>query len=188
MKRRTLTPEENRLWDKVARNTKPIAGRTSPEGMLKPPVRKPATATRFGAKLPTIDANRVLTTKAPLAGKDPFCAGDPAMDRRTARGRTPVDASLDLHGHNQVSARSTLLKFLIEARRRHYRCVLVVTGKGGSSRHGRRGQGVLRSAVRRWLADEQFRPLIVRAAKAHPRHGGDGAIYLFLKSANSVYR
>ena len=34
-----------------------------------------------------------------------------------------------------------------------------------------------------WIADPDLRPFIAGYATAHPKHGGSGAVYLFLRSA-----
>ncbi len=53
---------------------------------------------------------------------------------------------------------------------------VVITGKG------RLGTGVLRSRLFDWIADPDLRPFIAGYASAHPKHGGSGAVYLFLRS------
>ena len=47
---------------------------------------------------------------------------------------------------------------------------------------GRLGTGVLRSRLFDWIADPDLRPFIAGYASAHPKHGGSGAVYLFLRS------
>jgi DNA-nicking Smr family endonuclease len=44
------------------------------------------------------------------------------------------------------------------------------------------GAGVLRSRLFDWIADPELRPMIAGYARAHQRHGGEGAVYLFLKA------
>ena len=56
--------------------------------------------------------------------------------------------------------------------------MLVITGKG------RLGVGILRARLFDWIADPSLRPFIAGYAQAHPRHGGAGATYIFLRSAN----
>lgn len=114
-----------------------------------------------------------------------FQKGDPNLEKAARRGRREIDATFDLHGHTQATARNALLGFLAEARLRGYRCVLVITGKGPPSAaqaHGApRQRGVLRDRMFDWMRDPDFRVHISRAAQAHQRHGGRGAFYLFLK-------
>lgn len=83
---------------------------------------------------------------------------------------------LDLHGHTQDRAQAALQRFLLDAQARGERVVLVITGKG---RDG--GGGVLKRRLPEWLGARQIRPIVAGRAEAHARHGGAGAVYVFLK-------
>lgn len=180
MKKRNLTPEERSLWRRATRDVAP----------MKAPDILAENATRFLKQKPS-SARSPVGIPAPKksAGAkslpDPFRGGDPRADRDVRRGRTPIDAVIDLHGHTQVTARKTLLAFLINARLADKRCVLVITGKGASpsplSNPASIGRGVLRARLGDWLKEEAFRELVVRASPAHQKHGGGGAFYVFLK-------
>lgn len=106
-----------------------------------------------------------------------------ALDRRTSqrlrRGRFTIDASFDLHGHDQSSAHRALLGFLTHARSHGARHVLVVTGRGGPE------GGVLRRAVPRWLDEPAFARHVVGHGEAGPRHGGAGALYVVLRRSGA---
>ncbi|NOX93888.1 MAG: hypothetical protein GXP04_01985 [Alphaproteobacteria bacterium] len=199
MKRRGVTPEEKALWRKATRDVAPL--RQAPMGSLLddqlPGLKKPVKKIRPTGSGDTLPASRVLMG---VREGDPFRAGDPRMDRHVRRGRLPIDAVLDLHGHTQLSARTTLLAFLTTMQAQGRRCVLVITGKGGPasndhdtnehpsfSGHGL-GRGVLRARMGDWLTEAVFRALITRASPAHPRHGGAGAFYVFLKPPRRLKR
>lgn len=93
----------------------------------------------------------------------------------------------------QQQAHTKLVSFV----RREYdngsRCLLVITGKGLDTRaetaSGARGfvmperskAGVLRTLVPFWLEQAETRPLVVGVQAAHRRHGGGGALYVYLK-------
>ena len=184
MKRRGVTPEEKALWRKATRDVAPL--RQAPMdpslgGQLSGP-KKPVKIARAAASGDTLSVSRALLG-APES--DPFRAGDPRIDRHVRRGRLPIDAVLDLHGHTQLSARTTLLAFLTTTHAQGRRCVLVITGKGGpgAKEYGGAGlgRGVLRARMSDWLKEAVFRALITRASPAHPKHGGTGAFYVFLK-------
>lgn len=91
------------------------------------------------------------------------------------RGKVEIGATLDLHGHDQDSARLALTRFLRAAQKRGERTVIVVTGVGRS------GIGVLRRRLPDWLGERDIRPLVSGFAQAHRSHGGAGAYYIFLK-------
>ena len=85
--------------------------------------------------------------------------------RMESRGRTRPDVLL-FRKH-----------FLLRQAALQARCVLVITGKG------RLGTGILRTRLFDWIGDPNLRPFIAGYAQAHPRHGGAGATYIFLRSA-----
>ena len=114
------------------------------------------------------------------------------LDGRTAerlrRGQLDPDARLDLHGMTEAVAHRTLLTFLKSAHRQGARLVLVVTGKGARSadaafdlEFGGRTRGVLNAMTPRWLAEPEFAPFVVEVRAAHRRHGGSGALYVYLR-------
>jgi len=61
----------------------------------------------------------------------------------------------------------------------------VVTGKGNPKNEGAdwmaRSHGVLKEMVPRWLHEPAFAPLIAGTQTAHVRHGGGGALYVYLR-------
>jgi DNA-nicking Smr family endonuclease len=59
--------------------------------------------------------------------------------------------------------------------------VLVVTGKGGGGTGAPRGEGVLRRDAPRWLGVPPMAQLVVGVFEAHVRHGGAGALYVYLR-------
>ncbi len=93
------------------------------------------------------------------------------------RGRLPVEATLDLHGHTQDEAHAALGAFLAAAEARALRCVLVITGKGLTKVTG----GVLRNQVPRWLNEPANRARILAFDYAQPKHGGLGALYVLMR-------
>ena len=176
MTRRRISPGEEALWRRAVRNVTPLE--RIPAG--PEPLRRAGLSTGLPAQKTAPIASRVHETAKPQR-QDPFSAGDPKVDRLVQRGRKTIDATFDLHGHTQVTARAALYGFLLEARARGHGCVLIITGKGASSGHA--GRGVLRARFKDWLSEDAFRQHVVRAAAAHPRHGGGGAFYVFLKTA-----
>lgn len=114
---------------------------------------------------------------------------DGRTDERLRRGLLEPDAKLDLHGLTESAAHRTLLLFLKGAQQRRHKLVLVVTGKGKKMDADapfdmelqERSRGVLRAAVPRWLSEPEFAGLIAGRRTAHRRHGGDGALYIYLR-------
>jgi len=184
MSRRKLSPGEHDLWRRTVRDVAPLRRPNVDKTGL--PTR-PAGGSAGIAPLPHRPSAAPAQRRAQSTAPDVFSAGDPRFDRHASRGRLPIDATFDLHGHNQASARAALYGFLLEARQRGHRCVLVITGKGAREIAGRKTGGVLQAKLRDWLMEDAFRQHIVRASAAHPRHGGSGAVYLFLKTTGGKF-
>ncbi|MBI2241829.1 MAG: Smr/MutS family protein [Magnetospirillum gryphiswaldense] len=177
-RRRTVTPEDARIWRAVVQDVAPLPGKDvlseeeieATEPAAEPPVRPveplfrpdPAPPPRPARPLPDL---RVGVT--------------PGLDRRSAdrmkKGEMAIDAALDLHGMTQDAAHGALLSFVARAHDAGRRCLLVITGKG------KQGPGVLRSQVPRWLNQSPLRERILGFSQARPQHGGDGAFYVLVK-------
>lgn len=165
---RRLSSEERRLWSRVARTVRPVDGR---------PIEVVDNPPHAGAKNPPASSGSKTPPSMPRAGaRRPNPPEDLSGQRRIRRGQSGIDARLDLHGHTQDSARRELVRFILREHAAGSRSVLVITGKG------RMGAGVLRARFFDWIDDPDLRPMIAGYARAHPRHGGDGAVYLFLKA------
>jgi DNA-nicking Smr family endonuclease len=111
----------------------------------------------------------------PLPPLDRFAGLDRSSAERLKRGRYPVEARLDLHGHTQDEAHAALGRFIRVSRAQGRRCILVITG------HGRLSGGILKSAVPRWLNEQGFRHDLLAVTPAQPRDGGSAALYLLLR-------
>ena len=95
--------------------------------------------------------------------------------RELRRGRG-VEAELDLHGMIVPDARRLLAEFLVEARDRGLRRVLIIHGKGTRSESG---EGVLKGSVASWLAQWED---VLAFNEAPPAKGGSGAVVVLLRT------
>jgi len=177
---RRLTPEEQLLWGKVVQTERPIKGRVRPvlasdvkaEGGPAPVRKAPSVA-----PLPTERQQPVRTVRRPADYLDG------SWEKRIARGALVPDMSIDLHGHSLDSAHRHLETALAAAAGRGARVLLVVTGKArsGPKAPGERSRGAIRAEIGHWLATSAHADAIASVRTAHPRHGGNGAIYLILR-------
>lgn len=165
MKRRETTEEERALFRAV------VAGKIV---LTKPSKSKPPMAVKRAAAHqqngPTgIDGNTAS---------------------RLARGTRRPEAKLDLHGLNERDAHHALTSFVLAASGRGVRLALVVTGKGARKSDPyapfdmeltMRARGVLREMAPRWLREPPLAQLIADIRPAHVRHGGAGALYVYLR-------
>src|SRR5580704_796384 len=126
----------------------------------------------------------------PVAKAPALVALGRRLKQRVARGRDPIDARIDLHGHTQKQAHTALLRFLQRAQADGARTALVVTGKGTA--RGGRGtgseRGVLKRQVPMWLSLPEFRSFVVGFEDAHVGHGGEGALYVRLRRPSATER
>ena len=110
--------------------------------------------------------------------------------RRIRSGRIEIEARLDLHGMHQDEAHRSLRSFLSGCQGRGLRWGLVITGKGRPAvsrdhmpHYVNEERGGLRRCVPRWLADTDLRPIIVSYTTAALHHGGEGALYIQLRTS-----
>lgn len=174
MNHRRLTPDEARAWARVARTVKPIGPKTEEIDAFIDALEHGEPVLRHGkAKPPPAPPEK----PAPKAAKSPAPPQNRANEKRVRRGKLELAGRFDLHGHTQISADAALPEFLARKQAEGARCVLVITGKGKG------GEGVLRRNFLRWLEMPAARALVSGYSEAHPRHGGSGAWYVFLRAS-----
>jgi DNA-nicking Smr family endonuclease len=111
---------------------------------------------------------------------------DGNTSEKLKRGQLAPGARIDLHGLTEDRAHQTLLSFLRRAQVDGVKLVLVITGKGNPKDEDgaawtMRRHGILKEMVPRWLNERIFAALIAGSGPAHRRHGGDGALYVYLR-------
>ncbi|WP_420960532.1 Smr/MutS family protein [Brucella sp. IR073] len=181
-----LRLEDRILWETVARTTRPLKPRAPRLPKLpddfdlweaeiggREPVPPPQTEQAPPALLP------VSKPKQPPRESYPLHPLDRTTHRKIAKGRLDIEARIDLHGLTQSEAHGLLYGFLLDARARGLRHVLVITGKGSSSG----SEGILRQAVPHWFSTPAFRILVSAYEDAARKHGGHGALYVRLRRA-----
>ena len=162
-RKRAVTEEERKLFAETFRETIPLAP-------VKLALAEPKTKSKTKSGKPSgVDGNTA---------------------ERLRKGELKPQASLDLHGMTENVAHRALATFLRGAAARGLRLVIVVTGKGAPEstayepfdleRQTSR-RGVLRTMTPRWLREPDLAPFIAEIRTAHRSHGGDGALYVYLR-------
>lgn len=188
---RSLTDDERRLWRAVTKDATPLSRARKPASE-EAPAPLPVEPVTLAPPIPRTPPPVPPSPPGTPSGPPPLTGLDRRTSQRLARGQMEVEATLDLHGRTRERAHGVLLDFLSRGRARGLRCVLVITGKGASpyARHTLHGaefyevperQGVLRSALPRWLNEAEFRTHVSGFQPAHPKHGGGGAFYIWLR-------
>lgn len=173
------------LWQRVMDTVKPLHPVKVPFHVT--PVAEDAAPARAGtvsAKAQNLagPAKRRIETQ-PKTAVQPVEGGlDSHWDRRFNKGAVIPDISIDLHGHGLAGAHARLDQMLDQAIRQKLRVALLVTGKARAhDRASGQGRGAIAAVVRDWLASSRHAAHIAAVRQAHPRHGGDGALYIVLK-------
>lgn len=187
-RRRSLSPEEKELWQAVARTATPMHA-APPDPALPaaetpaPPPRPPLPQFRVGERARVLPGHDLVP---PLA--DRLAAAPLRMDAkafgRMSRGRIAPEARIDLHGMTIAEAHPELIRFVLNAQAQGMRLILVITGKGKPGPDDGpipRRPGVLRHQVPHWLRQVPLAPAVLQMAEAHQRHGGAGALYVYLR-------
>ena len=178
-RRRGLSEEDRELWDLVAKQVKPLrkhrAVKVHSAARIEPspaaPALRPASSSRPVAIAPTPRVTKpAIPPLAPLGKRE---------RTKLSRGRSEIEARLDLHGMTQMRAHRALTGFLHRAHHDGLTFVLVITGKGRSGGES----GVLRRQVPEWLSLPEFRAFVVGFEEAGIGHGGEGALYVRIRRA-----
>jgi DNA-nicking Smr family endonuclease len=182
---RRLSPEEQALWKALAKTVRPLR-RTRPKPVVlteepTPKAETPPTPRVRGRIPPTRKPDPPAVQRpAPV----PVPVLDSSWEKKIRGGHLVPDLSVDLHGLNLTAAHLRLDRLLGEAVMSDARVLLVVTGKPRSHRPlpGESGKrGAIRAEIGDWLARSPYAGRIASVRSAHPRHGGEGALYLILR-------
>ncbi|HEV2264226.1 MAG TPA: Smr/MutS family protein [Stellaceae bacterium] len=169
---RRLKDEDRSIWRAAMRGVRPL------RAARKPPEDSPSSAPEPPSPAAPSPVNFDWRRDDAKNGAAPG-----AIDRRTLtrikRGELAIDARLDLHGLTQEAAHRALVRFIATSAADGARLALVITGKGRS------GEGVLRTAVPRWLAEPAMRARILAVTPAPPQLGGSGAFCVMLRRARA---
>ncbi len=180
---RKLGSDEQKLWGRVIDTVRPLH-----------PVRMAATPKSIPAKSNTKPSILVKTklikhaanssAKLPIKPSRPktMTSLDGSWDKRIDRGAIVPDISVDLHGSALSGAYARLDGALEMAIAQRLKVVLLVTGKiRAHDRASGSGRGAIAAVVRDWIAASRHASHISAIRAAHPRHGGEGALYIVLK-------
>ena len=186
---RKLRLEERELWEKVAKTATPMRSAdllsthrlVLPKSLEAPSALTPPKITDFkiGAKSQPKQATAYIDPVSKLHLKM-----DAKAYGKLTRGKLNPEARLDLHGMTISEAYPVLQNFILRSAQLQRRLVLVITGKGKPKSD--RGliperHGVLRHNVPLWLRQAPLVNVILETTLAHQRHGGGGALYIYLR-------
>lgn len=186
-RKRKLREEERALWDQVARTAVPLNAAVSrPRVLAMPdPAQKADMEKMAIGSVPHFEVgskSKPQTRIPPSEAKKP-----PTMDakafRKMSKGKLSPEGRIDLHGMTVDQAHPELINFILRSHAKGRRLVLVITGKGQRSDAMPipYQRGILRRQVPHWLRQNPVAPLILEVTQASLKHGGEGALYVYLK-------
>ena len=182
---RQLNPDEADLWARVMATVKPLrAVAPAAKPSTVPAPAAPAKATKPSKALARALGPAPMPAPRPIAPPAPPRQNtlDGGWDKRLLRGIVSPDSAIDLHGHSLSSAYGLLDDGLARAIARGDRVLLLVTGKPPRPESERpHARGAIRAAIADWLAASRHADAIAAVRGAHPRHGGQGALYIVLR-------
>ena len=127
--------------------------------------------------------------KAKLANLLSNRSVDKRVSSKMKAGKMGPEGTLDLHGYRLTQAKLALRGFLFSAYESRKRLVLIITGKGKPKDDRDLNldyRGVLRNEVPVWLEEAPLAGLILSVKTANPKHGGGGALYVYLRKNKST--
>ena len=193
-RRRSLHPEEEELWQSVARSARPMHKpgsiflrkiKPETEPAVRPAVAAPppVPSFRIGEKARVTRLHDLSPSLSDSLQAAPLQMDAKAFGRMT-RGKLAPESRIDLHGLTLSEAHPELIRFILNAQGQGLRLVLVITGKGKrGTDHGPIPQrmGALRHQVPQWLRLPSLGQAVLQVAEAHLKHGGSGAYYVYLR-------
>lgn len=180
MAHRRLNPEEQALWLQLTRGVRPFRTRVraAPDPMPNDAPPAAPAPKRIKGRVP---APAAPPAPPPTPRRAPVAMLDRSWEKRIRSGQLRPDHSVDLHGHNLGGAHAALEAALRQAVTQGQRVLLVVTGKPRGVRAEAGGRGAIRAEIGDWLERSPLADRIASIRVAHPRHGGDGALYVILR-------
>ncbi|MBM3610468.1 MAG: hypothetical protein FJX18_02945 [Alphaproteobacteria bacterium] len=182
MGRRFLTEDEKKLWEEVNKTITPL----KTDKKILPPSETKAKREKVFLSASGAPTNQIFNSPGPLTSpKEDLIALDRKTKRKIRSSALKIEGRLDLHGLTQNQAYDRLVRFMTVAVQKRYKLILVITGKGVSKKENSSTDepyGVLRKNVPFWLSNKQIFPFVQSVSVANIQDGGEGALYVFLKT------
>lgn len=169
--------KDDAVWELVTKDVTPI--KRSQTSSKKKPVKTEKTK------------KQEKNTPAPVAPPPSPVPKSKELDKRSLqrlqKGQMQIEGRLDLHGHNQDSARRVFTAFIQQAYMAQKRCLLVITGHGKRQKQNEEEgiwavkSGILRQRVQEWSGEGALSDIILKIIPAQPKDGGEGAFYVYLR-------
>ncbi len=187
-KPRNLRPEERALWEKAIEKTVRMGPEKARAAEVRMPTKTlPNTPKHFPVPHFRIGEKSRLPAQ-PHKVETPAVAMDFKAYKKMKGGKLAPEARIDLHGLTLAQAQPRLTRFIQDNAAKGRRLVLVITGKGRTGKDDGpipTRPGALRHQVPHWLHSMPLKPFVLQITEANRKHGGQGAIYVYLRRSRS---
>ena len=110
------------------------------------------------------------------------------INKDLKKGRIKIDRRLDLHGYSILDAYEKFKDEVIKLYNKNKRCMLIITGKGvhlkrteNTKENPKLFHGKIKKSIIDWIKEDQFKNYILTYQDAGFDHGGDGALFVYLR-------
>ncbi len=166
-----LSPDEQKTWTAFVQNVKPLPKAKKTIIPNEPP--------KLGPPVEIIP--KIFDDIFPSKPRILEHQIDNSLRKALVRGHQTITARLDLHGFKQDQAYTALRNFIFRAYLEQNRIILVITGKGSSPEALAAPRGILKRMVPEWLRSSDISPLVIGFEDAALKHGGSGALYVWIR-------
>ncbi len=135
-----------------------------------------------------IEKKTAQTTEQKKTNNSEYNISFGEINKDLKRGRIKIDRRVDLHGYSLLEAHEIFKKEIIKTYNNNKRCLLIITGKGlhikkniEEENEPRLFYGKIKSSIRSWAEDQDLKNYILTYQDAGIEHGGDGAVFVYLR-------
>lgn len=174
--------EENRIFREAMRDVEPLSGPDRTLSRRPKPAAPPDSRSEDLQVLLQLEGLIQTGKGFVIANTSEYIEGSgylapPDITNRLHRGDFSIQDHIDLHGLTVAEAREAFTRFMRKSLGRGMRAVLVIHGRGLSSRD----RPVLKTKVYQWLTRSRWRRWVIAFTSARPCDGGAGASYILLR-------
>ncbi len=130
------------------------------------------------------------TTIRKQSPKSEFNLSYGEINKDLKKGRVNIDRRLDLHGYTLLEAYDKFKNEVKKTYHKNKRCILVITGKGAYPNNQKEETtpklfyGKIKNSIVSWIKEDDLKKYILTYQDAGFEHGGDGAIFVYLRKRN----
>ena len=138
-------------------------------------------------KTNTKNTNKQTITEDKVSSSE-FKLSFGGINKELKRGKINIDRRIDLHGYSLVKAHEKFISEVKKNYNKNKRCLLFITGKGIHNKtendHDKSQKlfyGKIKNSIINWINEYDLKKYILTYQDAGFEHGGDGAIFVYLR-------